>query len=127
MTLPAHIEASLTEIESHFEGLSQALVSGEPQALEAASTALRQTALDFSQLLQRLNSTELQNHALKLRLKALSDGLVSRRETLIRRTVLVERELNAIVPATRSTTYAKSTGPYGSPAKQTGSFNSFSA
>ena len=122
-----HTQAALIQIESHFNDMSSAVVSGEPVALEAASLALRQSAIDFSALVQRLSPAERKEPQLALRLKALSDGLVSRRESLIRRTVLVERELNTIVPATRVTTYSPASGPYGRAGKQTGTFKQFSA
>ena len=124
---PAHIKDTLTDVESHFDVLSEALVSGDPVALEAASAALQQVALGFSQLVQRLTPTELQNKELKARLKILSDGMALRRESLIRRTVLVERALNAIVPATCAATYSRTAGPYGSAGTQTGAFRSLSA
>ena len=125
--IPAHIQSALIQIESHFNDLSLALLSGEPLALEAPSVALRQTAIDFSALVQRLSLAERKEPQLALRLKALSDGLVSRRESLIRRAVLVERELNTIVPATRGATYSPATGPYGRAGKQSGAFKQFSA
>lgn len=124
---PAHIEETLADVESHFDDLSKALVSGEPIALAAASAALQQAAIVFSQLLQRLTPVELKNNELKSRLKILSDGMVLRRESLIRRTVLVERALNAIVPATCSATYSRAAGPYGSAGKQSGAFKSLAA
>lgn len=127
MMLPAHIEEALIDVEGHFNDMSMALVSGEPLALGNASAALRQGATDFSELLQRLTPLELKNKDLKLRLKKLSDGMVLRRESLIRRTVLVERALNAIVPATCSATYSQAAGPYGSPGRQTGAFKVLAA
>lgn len=127
MTLSPHIAEALTEVEHHFEDVSAALVSGEPMALAAASAALQQAAIGFSGLLQRLTPVDLKNRDLNLRLKSLADGMATRRETLIRRTVLVERALNAIVPATQNATYAQVSGPYGSPGKQTGAFKYLAA
>lgn len=125
--LSAHIEGALIEVESHFNDISKALVSDQPRALEVASTALRQATIDFSALLQRLTPAELKNSDLKLRLTTLSEGMVLRRESLIRRTVLVERALNAIVPATCNATYSRAAGPYGNPGKQTGAFKVLAA
>lgn len=125
--LSVHVEEGLLGLESHFNDMSTAVVSGEPLALCAASAALRQAAIDFSELLQRLTPAELNNRDLKLRLRTLSDGMAVRRESLIRRTVLVERALNAIVPATVSATYSRVAGPYGNPGKQTGAFKVLAA
>ncbi len=125
--LPAHLEEALIVIEQHFNDMSAALVSDEPAALLVASTALRQAAVDFSELLQRLTPTELTGKDLKARLQKLSGDMVLRRESLIRRSVLVERALNAVVPATCNTTYSQSAGPYGKPGQQTGAFKVLSA
>jgi hypothetical protein len=127
MLIPPHIEQGLSAVENHFLEVSAALVSGESDALLSASAALKQASLDCAQLVQRLSPADLKNPALKLRLKALADGLAVRRESLIRRTVLVERALNAVVPATRSATYAKAAGPYGTAGQSSGSFKYLTA
>lgn len=125
--LPVQIEQALVEVELHFNDVSIALISGEPLALAAASTALRQASIDFSALLQRLSPQDLQEGDLKLRLKKIALGMASQRESLIRRSALVEMALNAIVPATQSATYARTAGPYGSAVRQSGAFKSLSA
>ena len=125
--LPAHIEKALSDVDLQFDEVSVALVSGDPHALLAASAGLRQAATDISALIKKMRPSDLNHEELKLRLNKLSDGLAVRRESLIRRTVLVERALNAVVPATESATYAKAAGPYGSAGKQTGTFKVVSA
>ncbi|MES2877253.1 MAG: hypothetical protein V4713_02435 [Pseudomonadota bacterium] len=126
--LPAHIEKELAEVELCFNDVSAALVSGEPMALAAASVSLRQAALDFSGVLQHVASAELKDNTLTLRLKKIADGMALQRQSLIRRTVLVEMALNTVVPATGdAATYAKTTGPYGSAGKQTGAFKYLAA
>ena len=125
--IPAHLEKTLAEVEFHFKAVSAALVSGDPAALEAASGSLRQIAIDFSAVLQGLAPSDLKNQDLKLRLKKIAEGMATQRSSLIRRTALVEMALNAIVPASRSATYAQATGPYGSAGKQTGAFKYLAA
>ena len=125
--LSAQLEAALQHIEKQFKDLSAALVGGEPVALESASAAMRQAGIDFSSLVQRLTPAERQDRQLTMRLKALADGLGERRASLLRRTALVERELNTILPATRGGTYGSAAGAYGSPAKSSGAFKRFSA
>ena len=127
MVISPPIEQVLTKVENHFLDVSAALVSGEPNALLSASAALKQATLDCAQLMQRLTPADLKNTTLKLRLKAIADGLAVRRESLIRRTVLVERALNAVVPATQNATYTKAAGPYGTAGKQSGSFKYLAA
>ena len=125
--IPAHIEDSLVKVELIFSNVSAALVSGDPVALEVSSTALRQAAIEISALIQRLMPVERKNKELKSRLKKIADGMAAQRESLIRRTALVEMALNAIVPATQGTTYAQATGPYGSAGKQSGAFKYLAA
>lgn len=125
--VPARTEQGLSKVELHLQALSGALLSGEAQAMADASTALRQAAIDFSGLLQGLTPAERADPQLKQRLKKLADEMAARRETLIRRSVLVERALNAIVPATRGATYAPAPAPYASLGRQTGAFKYLAA
>ncbi len=127
MLISQALEQALAKVENHFSDVSASLVSGEPSALLSASTALKQATLDCAQLMQRLTPADLKNPTLKRRLQTMASGLAVRRESLIRRTVLVERALNAVVPATLNTTYAKTAGPYGAAGKQSGSFKYLSA
>jgi hypothetical protein len=121
------MEESLRKVELIFSDVSAALVSGDPIALEASSVALRQAALEISALVQRLMPFERKNKELKLRLKKIATGMAMQRESLIRRTALVETALNAVVPATQNATYAQTTGPYGSAGKQSGAFKYLAA
>lgn len=125
--LPTPIANALVEAERCFHDVSVALASGEPVALETSSAALRQAAMDLSAWLPRLTAVERKSKDLNQRLKRLADGMAARRESLIRRTVLVDRALNAIVPATGHATYGQAAGPYGSLGKQTGAFKYLAA
>lgn len=127
MKLSTHLDEALTQLERQFSDVSDALVSGEPVALEAASTALRQAAMDFSALTQRLTPADLKHKDLKARLKTIVDGMAIRRESLIRRTAMVERALNAVVPASGNNTYSPASSPYGSAGKQSGALKYLSA
>lgn len=123
----ARAEQVLSTVEEHLQVLSGALLSGEAQALADASAALRQAVIDFSGLLQGLSPAERADPRLKQRLKKLADEMAARRESLIRHSVLVERSLNAIVPATRGATYAPAAAPYASLGRQTGAFKYLAA
>jgi hypothetical protein len=123
MVIPADIEKALASIERLIHEFSEALVLGDPQALALASTALRQGAVNFVQLAPKWGATALKNQSLQLRLKRISNSLAIRRESLIRQSVVVERALNTLIPASRTTTYAKEIGPYGTPGKPSGTFN----
>jgi hypothetical protein len=125
--LSPEIEKPLSQIESQYNAVAAAVSSGDPVSLDAASIALRQAAVDFSGLLQALPADALSANELKLRLKKLGRGLASQREGLIRRTVVVERALHAMVPGARESTYAQSGGPYVGAGRQTGAFKLLAA
>ena len=125
--LPAHLEKTLTDVELHFNDVSAALVSGEPLALTTASAALRQAAIDFSALLQRLTPDDVKHQNLKPRLTQISNGLVLQRESLLRRTALVEMALNTVMPTAPKATYAQTGGLYASLGRQTGAFKYLAA
>lgn len=125
--LPAPMESALQQIEKQFKDLSAALVSGEPVALESACAAMRQASIDLSALAQSLTPAERRNRQLKLRLKTLVEGLGERRASLLRRSALVERELNTILPGAGDGIYSNASGAYGAPAKASGAFTRFSA
>ena len=126
MLIP-EIETPLSRIESQCAVVSAAVNSGDPAALESASLALRQAALEFSRLLGGLAPGVQSGAELKTRLKKISGGLAAQRESLIRRTVVVERALHAMVPATRTATYAQAGGPYAGAGRQTGAFGLLAA
>ena len=125
--ISAHTEKSLNEVERCFNDVAAALVSGEPVALESASALLRQAAINLSTLMQGLTPAERKNKDLTLRLKKIADGTATLKDGLFRRTALVAMALNAVVPATQDSTYAKASGPYGSAGKQTGAFKYLAA
>lgn len=125
--LSSHLEKALTEVEGHFNDVSAALVSGEPQALCTASAALRQAAIDFSALLQRLTPIDLKHKELKPRLTQISHGMALQRESLLRRSALVEMALNTVMPSAPGATYAQTGGLYASVARQSGAFKYLAA
>lgn len=104
--LPAAIEQALSLIEQQCAAVAAAVASGEPQALETASQALRQTAVDFAALLQQLGGGQEIAPELQARLKPLAAQLHSQRENLLRRAALVEQAVQTLLPSTRQPTYS---------------------
>ena len=121
------LERALKEIEQQLKAASTALVQGEPGALEHASAALKDMAVNFSSLLQRQNAQGLSRTAIKVRIVAIRDGLSHQRTNLIRRTVTIDSALNALMPTTRPSTYASQSGRFGAHARQTGAFKVLAA
>ena len=104
--LPAEIEKPLLLIELQCEAVAAGVASGEPLALEAASSSLRQAALDFAALMDQLGGAPQAGPELRARLKKLAVTLNIQRENLLRRSAVIERGLHALVPSTQKTTYA---------------------
>lgn len=122
-----NIEEAFTLAEKHFAELSQALMSGEPVALSESSAKLQRSALDLSVLMRRLAPSDPRLQVFEARLRQLAVGLTVRRESLIRRTVLVDRALHTLVPATAKSTYGVSTKTYAAVGRQTGAFKFLAA
>ncbi len=104
--LPAELEKPLALLELQCQAVAAAVDSGEPTGLEAASAALRQTAMDFSALMDRLDGALQAGPELRARLRKLATQLGIQREALLRRSAMVERGLHALVPSTQKSTYA---------------------
>ena len=104
--LPAEIEKPLALIELQCQAVAAAVASGDPVDLEAASQALRDAAVDFSSLMGQLGGAAQAGPQLRARLKKLATNLGVQREALLRRSAVIERGLNALVPSTQKSTYA---------------------
>lgn len=127
MTTPTLLESACSALERQFEQLSVALVRNEPLEVLNASSTLQKGAVVFFQALQQLPAAALKQPGVPARIAALAQGLSSHREILVRQSVMVERGLNALVPATCKPTYATQVGPYGSPGTSCGTFKVLSS
>lgn len=114
--LPAELEKPLALIELQCQAVAAAVDSGEPQALESASTALRQAAVDFSAFMEETDVSAA-SVQLRARLKKIATQLGIQREALMRRTAMIERSLHTLVPSTQKNTYA--------PAGRAGAYRGF--
>ncbi|MEK9803985.1 MAG: hypothetical protein VW475_11335 [Curvibacter sp.] len=115
--LPAELEKPLATIELQCQAVAAAVASGEPQELEAASLALRQAALDFSAFMEHSNAAAQAGPQLRARLKKIATQIGTQRENLLRRSAVIERSLQTLIPSTRKTTYA--------PAGRAGAYRGF--
>jgi hypothetical protein len=125
--LPAEIEKPLSRIELQCEAVAAAVASGEPQAIEAGGGALKQMAVDFSALMAQWPESENVGRELRVRMKKLAGRLTIQRENLIRRSVVVERTLHAMVPATRTSASTQAGQYLGAAGRASGAYKSFSA
>lgn len=125
---PQAISAALAALEQHVHDINASLVQGDAPSLLRAAESLRQGAVRLGELLQSLTPQQRHSRQLKLQLSELAANLAMGRDNLARRSVLVERTLQTLVPAVRNNTYAPaSAGPYGNVARPSGSFKSLAA
>ena len=125
--LSAQIEKQLSEIEQQCAALTEAVNSGEPVSLETASAQLRQLAVDLSRSPEVFQLNAQATQLFKARLQKVVGGIGVQRGSLARRAAVVERGLNAMVPATRESTYGQAAGLYGAAGKQSGVFKLLTA
>ncbi|MEI6761010.1 MAG: hypothetical protein WCO22_11235 [Betaproteobacteria bacterium] len=121
------MEQTLAEVELQLRTVADAIVAGEPQSLTIAATSLRLAALALAQSFQNTAAAGRPDPGLKRRVRSMARRLAQQRESLIRRAALVDRSLNALVPATRGASYAPGASAYGTAGRQTGSFRVLSA
>jgi hypothetical protein len=126
--LSEKLETALMQAELQSNAVAAALGTGEPVALEHASSMLRELALVFSGLAQDIAPPDRSNVQFITRLKRLASATAAQRASLIRCSVAVERALGILMPAaTEAATYAATSGPYGSRGRQTGAFKLLAA
>lgn len=122
------LDDAVGELELRSQAISDALRCGDAAAVLSASQSLRDIVVDASRLMREISTPEGQRASLVARLRRLAKLMVAQREGLIRRTVMVERNLEILVPAAiRTATYGSSSGPYGSIARKTGAFKVLAA
>lgn len=124
---PKELQNALALAEKSAGTLTEALLQGEAGQAEVAARALHQAAASLSEgLLGIRGGGSPAALELRRRLARIAQSLAMQREACARRGAVVDMALNAIVPATRASTYAGA-GPYGRSAKQSGAFKLLSA
>ena len=107
---PLDFERGLSDVEQLLGKVSSALIAGEPEPLEAASTELRHAMVDFARLAQSSAKSQVQDSATRQRLDKVSLLLIQQRESLARRAVVVDRALTIVLPQSQpSSTYSGGT------------------
>jgi len=128
----SNITTQLEQVERQVAQVSETLLDMSLGDLPQVCTAMQAVVVDFSKLAQQLPNEFKADRLLQLRLRKVAASLTSCRESLIRRSVITQQALGALVPATRSDTYAPAAGPlspktYGSAGRQSGEFRTVSA
>jgi len=114
---------TLLDTERQLSCLAAAIVAGEPESLATAASALRLATLALADAGSGLDEAQRHDRQLMLRLRKLAQTLAGQRQSLMRRSALVERALGILVPAAQAQGYGQ-TGPgsrYASPGRPSGS------
>ncbi|MFZ4625038.1 MAG: hypothetical protein ACOYNF_12470 [Rhodoferax sp.] len=127
-----NVKTLIDQIDSQLAQFSEALLNSRPDALMATSAALRATLVDFSRQPRQVMAEYRCDPVLRARIHKIAAVLASRRENLVRQSVIVERSLAALMPAAKAQTYAPPSGgysrqPYGSAGIRSGEFQATSA
>ena len=119
------IENQLLLVEQQLDAAMDYLNAGNAQALTQASEALRNTAVDLVQMMNRtrLGATGPEFNA---KLGQLAQRLISLRENLLRRSAFVDRALTVVLPTVGETTY-QPTRPYGTGPRSSGTMTMVAA
>ncbi len=127
------LEHALTHAEQALDTFSTALLNNLAEDAHAAAVQLQEATILLAQAvtaMRRASPPQSLDTATARRLQVLNRLLAQQRETCLRRGGMVERALQAIVPAARSSTYgggvAASGYARGQP-RQTGAFRVLSA
>jgi hypothetical protein len=96
----AAVVQGLARVEAQLAAVGQALVTGEHNALEAATSALREASTDFSHCLAQPGAPSVlaTNPELQTRVRLAGIALGQHRTQLARRAAVVERSLAAVMP-----------------------------
>ena len=119
----SHFEL-LNQIEAKVEDFSKALRSNHLEDMVGAAVSFQMASVELSRSLQQ---TPARDVATKRKLDQLAALIGAQRVALMRRSALVERGLETLVPAIHSDTYGPSTGKnsgslYASAGRSSGEF-----
>lgn len=111
--IPHDAVQALAALETELQAITDALSDSDSHKLLNVSESLRQGALALKEIVRQLTPAVQADPQLRRRLLLLANGMALCRENLARRTVLVERRLQTIVPsAAGADSYGKSASPY---------------
>lgn len=115
-------------LESQLHAVKRSLLGNSPDAVQASGATLQRLAVEFVQFVDAVGRAQLATPLRMRRIKALSDGLASLRENLLRQAAYVDRALAIVMPGAREKpTYTGAAGAYGGAPRRSGNFSGFAA
>lgn len=124
---PPRIPQLLALAEERSRMLSEALLAGQADQVAVSSSELQQVVQALSGYLQQAAVRAGLDSRSALRLRRLGQDLAQQREACLRWSAVVDRSLNSLLPATRTSTYGGGAAPYGQQARRSGAFKLISA
>lgn len=115
----------LSNVEARLEEVARAVAGKDAEGLALACAELRHSMQMCSHGLAQL--APKQRQLATLRVKRIQTLLGNQRGGVARQSARVELALQAIMPASRSSTYGNAKGPYGTGVTQTGAFKLLAA
>lgn len=106
------IKDGLAALQQQLQSITESLADADSHRLIQASESLKQGSLDLMAVARQLSPAALGDPRLRHQLSQVSQMLALCRENLARRSAIVERRLQTIVPAAGSDTYGKLASPY---------------
>lgn len=115
---------SIEPLMQIFDRVSQSLVSGDPDSLEAACADLRRELAAWQQVSPAALKAQ---PAVTQKLQQLGALLSQQRAALARRSALVNRTLQSLLPAEQAAAYGAGTGVTGRGSHRAGAYTSLKA
>ncbi len=99
-------EVLLSDVERQLDAVDVALLASDPADLGEASAGVRRIAIAFVEVLESALSAEAFDPFFRSRVEMVTRRLSMQRESLARRSVVVDRALASLMRSPRDVTYA---------------------
>ncbi len=122
----SEIHHALAQAERSVAETGQALLQGLPEQVQLAARDLHDSAHALALALRGIDGGAALAQVVRDRLVRVARDIAMQREALLRRSAMVERSLQSLVPQQgKASTYSGALGRYGGPAAAAGAFRRF--
>lgn len=122
--LPARVEDALNGVEAILDSLDADLLAGDAPAYEAHCHGLQKALLDLQ---TKLADAAVKGKLISERLRVLGSRLSRQRDNMARRSVMVDKQVQFMLPGLAGATYSRTAGAYGPGQRGAGKFTSIKA
>lgn len=122
--LPPLVEAGMCAVESCLDALDADLIAGDASAFETHCGALQKSLLELQ---SKLASSAVKGKLVSERLRVLGTRLAQQRDNMARRSALVDKQVQFMLPGLAGATYSRTAGAYGAGQRTAGKFTSIKA